>query len=74
VASVIWHLVWRISGATVALINFHRCRSFDHLAKRSSWRAGNLAHLAEHERDALIVEPGDITGLSTALERLSEDG
>jgi hypothetical protein len=33
-----------------------------------------LAHLAEHERDALIVEPGDITGLSTALERLSEDG
>jgi glycosyltransferase involved in cell wall biosynthesis len=37
------------------------------------WRAGNLPHLAEHEREALIIEPGDITGLSTALQRLSED-
>jgi glycosyltransferase involved in cell wall biosynthesis len=37
------------------------------------WRAGNLPHLAEHEREALIIEPGDITGLSTALRRLAED-
>ena len=37
------------------------------------WRAGNLPHLAEHEREALIIEPGDVTGLSTALERLAED-
>jgi glycosyltransferase involved in cell wall biosynthesis len=37
------------------------------------WRAGNLPDLAEHEREALIVEPGDITGLSPALERLSKD-
>ena len=37
------------------------------------WRAGNLPHLAGHEREALIIEPGDITGLSTALQRLSED-
>jgi glycosyltransferase involved in cell wall biosynthesis len=37
------------------------------------WRAGNLPHLAEHVREALIVEPGDVTGLSAALERLSAD-
>ena len=37
------------------------------------WRAGNLPHLAGHEREALIIEPGDIPGLSTALQRLSED-
>jgi glycosyltransferase involved in cell wall biosynthesis len=37
------------------------------------WRAGNLPHLAEHDREALIVEPGDVTGLSAALERLSAD-
>ena len=38
-----------------------------------SWRAGTWPHLTEHEREALIVELGDITGLSTTLER-SEDG
>ena len=37
------------------------------------WGAGNLPNLAEHEREALIVEPGDVTGLSTALKRLAED-
>jgi Glycosyl transferases group 1 len=37
------------------------------------WRAGNLPHLAEHEREALIVELGEITGLSTALQRLAQD-
>jgi glycosyltransferase involved in cell wall biosynthesis len=37
------------------------------------WRAGNLPHLARHERDALIVEPGDIEGLAASLRRLCED-
>jgi hypothetical protein len=40
---------------------------------RSAWRSLR-ADLVVHEREALIVEPGDITGLSTALERLSADG
>lgn len=37
------------------------------------WRAGNLPHLATHEREALIVEPGDVAGLASALQRLAED-
>src|SRR5262249_18514680 len=37
------------------------------------WRAGNLPYLAQHEREALLVEPGDIHGLSLALRRLSSD-
>jgi glycosyltransferase involved in cell wall biosynthesis len=37
------------------------------------WRAGNLPHLADHEREALLVAPGDIVGLSAALRRLVDD-
>lgn len=37
------------------------------------WRAGNLPHLAEDGREGLMAEPGDVTGLSRALERLAED-
>jgi glycosyltransferase involved in cell wall biosynthesis len=37
------------------------------------WRAGNLPNLAEHEREALIVEPGDVSALSDALGRLASD-
>jgi glycosyltransferase involved in cell wall biosynthesis len=37
------------------------------------WRAGNLPHLADHEREALLVAPGDVIGLSAALRRLVED-
>jgi glycosyltransferase involved in cell wall biosynthesis len=37
------------------------------------WRAGNLPYLAENERDALLVEPGDIAALSRAMLRLAFD-
>lgn len=37
------------------------------------WRAGNLPYLATHEREGLIVEPGDTAGLTAALRRLTED-
>lgn len=37
------------------------------------WRAGNLPYLAEHEQEGLIVEPGDLAGLTWALRRLAED-
>jgi glycosyltransferase involved in cell wall biosynthesis len=37
------------------------------------WRAGNLPHLATHEREGLLLPPGDIAGLTTALRRLSDD-
>ncbi len=37
------------------------------------WRAGNLPYLATHEREGLLVPPGDVKGLSAALERLSRD-
>jgi glycosyltransferase involved in cell wall biosynthesis len=37
------------------------------------WRAGNLPYLAEHEREGLLVEPGDLLGLSGALLRLATD-
>jgi glycosyltransferase involved in cell wall biosynthesis len=37
------------------------------------WRAGNLPYLAAHEREGLLVEPGDVGGLSAALLRLAED-
>ena len=37
------------------------------------WRAGNLPHLAEDEREGLIVAPGDVARLAAALRRLSED-
>jgi glycosyltransferase involved in cell wall biosynthesis len=38
------------------------------------WRAGNLPHLAEDEREGLLVEPGDVDALSQALLRLALDG
>jgi glycosyltransferase involved in cell wall biosynthesis len=37
------------------------------------WRAGNLPYLADHEREGLIVEPGDIQELTAALARLAGD-
>lgn len=35
------------------------------------WRAGNLPYLAEHEREGLLLEPGDVDGLGEALQRLA---
>jgi len=35
------------------------------------WRAGNLPFLAEHEREGLLVEPGDVAELGRALQRLA---
>jgi glycosyltransferase involved in cell wall biosynthesis len=37
------------------------------------WRAGNLPHLAAHEREGLLVEPGDLAGLAASLRRLCDD-
>jgi len=37
------------------------------------WRAGNLPYLAEHEREGLVLEPGDLRGLTRALARLADD-
>lgn len=37
------------------------------------WRAGNLPYLAESEREGLLVEPGDLPGLTQALARLAND-
>src|SRR5205823_113317 len=37
------------------------------------WRAGNLPYLADHEREGLLVAPGDLIGLSGALLRLATD-
>lgn len=37
------------------------------------WRAGNLPHLATHEREGLILRPGDVEGLTAALRRLIDD-
>ncbi|HYW86997.1 MAG TPA: glycosyltransferase family 4 protein [Chloroflexota bacterium] len=37
------------------------------------WRAGNLPYLADHEREGLLVEPGDLAGLRGALARLADD-
>ena len=37
------------------------------------WRAGNLPFLAEHEREALLVEPRDVGALSDALMRLASE-
>jgi glycosyltransferase involved in cell wall biosynthesis len=37
------------------------------------WRAGNLPYLAEHEREGLLVQPGDVAALTEALRRLAED-
>ena len=37
------------------------------------WRAGNLPYLAEDGREALLVPPGDVGGLASALRSLVED-
>lgn len=37
------------------------------------WRAGNLPYLATHAVEGLIVEPGDVVGLTLALRRLAND-
>ncbi|MGH9230205.1 MAG: glycosyltransferase family 4 protein [Acidimicrobiales bacterium] len=37
------------------------------------WRAGNLAHLAQNGREGLVLDPGDVAGLASGLERLAED-
>lgn len=37
------------------------------------WRAGNLPYLAANEREGLLVEPGDLSGLAEALRRLATD-
>lgn len=39
----------------------------------AGWRAGNLPHLATDGREGLLVEPGDVDGLSRALHRLATD-
>jgi glycosyltransferase involved in cell wall biosynthesis len=37
------------------------------------WRAANLPRLAEHGREALMPEPGDLRGLAAALRTLTTD-
>jgi glycosyltransferase involved in cell wall biosynthesis len=37
------------------------------------WRAGNLPRLARDGEEAMMLEPGDVPGLSSALRRLTED-
>ena len=37
------------------------------------WRAGNLPHLVDDGESGVLVEPGDVTGLAAALERLATD-
>ncbi len=37
------------------------------------WRAGNLPNLADDGIEGVILEPGDVTGLAAALERLAVD-
>lgn len=37
------------------------------------WRAGNLPYLARHRQEGLLVEPGDVAGLASALRSLAED-
>jgi len=38
------------------------------------WNLGNLAHLARHERDGFLLEPGDLASLTEAIRKLSQDG
>lgn len=37
------------------------------------WRLGNLPFLARHEQEGLILEPGDVPGLTRSLQRLAGD-
>ena len=37
------------------------------------WRAGNLPNLAVDGREGIVVEPGDLAGLASALERVALD-
>ena len=37
------------------------------------WRAGNLPHLADHEREGLLVAPGNVGALARALATLAAD-
>jgi glycosyltransferase involved in cell wall biosynthesis len=37
------------------------------------WRAGNLPNLADHDREGVVLEPGDIDGLAAGLRRLATD-
>jgi Glycosyl transferases group 1 len=37
------------------------------------WRAGNLAHLAQDGVEGRVLDPGDVAGLASALERLAAD-
>ena len=37
------------------------------------WRAGNLPYLADNEREGLLIDVGDLPGLSEAMQRLSLD-
>jgi len=56
-ASVIWHPIWRISGATIALINFHRCSSFDHHMLGLAYLFGLLVALTACVAVALTTVP-----------------
>jgi glycosyltransferase involved in cell wall biosynthesis len=38
-----------------------------------AWRAGNLPRLAEHGREGLMAEPGDVAGLASALRATTTD-
>jgi glycosyltransferase involved in cell wall biosynthesis len=37
------------------------------------WRAGNLAHLAQDGVEGRVLDPGDVAGLASALQRLAAD-
>jgi glycosyltransferase involved in cell wall biosynthesis len=37
------------------------------------WRAGNLPYLATHEQEGMLIEPGNVAGLASALRSLAED-
>ena len=37
------------------------------------WRAGNLPHLAEHAKEGIVLELGDVAGLADALLLLARD-
>ena len=39
----------------------------------AGWRAGNLPHLAQDGREAVLVPPGDIDALAAGLRRLASD-